>query len=81
MAIISTIVCDSCGERKSVTHSASDYPSVCGDCRRKEKDAAKAKHLTHLAGLTVEERLARIEENLYDEAMRPEPSRWDGRIG
>lgn len=63
MALIREFVCITCG---STVMEVTDYSNVCGQCRTNEANARKRMHLASLKGLTVEERLARIEEELYD---------------
>ena len=39
---------------------------TCGECESKNAADAKAKHMAGLAALTIEQRVAKIEEQLYD---------------
>lgn len=66
MAITTSIKCRKCGEKKYVTHSVSDYPTVCSDCRKIEADAEKTAFFAELDKLTTEQRLRRVEEWQYD---------------
>jgi len=55
-----------------------DFGSTCPSCRREAEEEKKREHLEALKKLSVEERLARIEEQLYDRpwskmGWRPEP--------
>jgi hypothetical protein len=80
MAILSTIICDSCGKEKSVTHSASrGPPSVCGQCRDIAADKDKKEFLHGLAKMPLKKRIERLESLLYDEGMKPPP--FDGYGG
>jgi reverse gyrase len=64
MAYIQQRECRECGETKSVNvHS---FNGMCPECRAKAASEKKRKTLAGLKGLTVEERLNRVEEILYD---------------
>lgn len=81
MAILSDIVCEVCKQTKSVCHSVSDFPTVCGECRQKQKDDELAKYLAERAALPLGERLALIEAELYHLSRRPEPFDYNTPIG
>lgn len=67
MAYLVNVECTSCGLSKPVTVGSGRVPpSLCLDCQKKEAAKSRRLHLKGLEGLTVEERLARIEELLYD---------------
>jgi hypothetical protein len=76
MALCRTITCSRCNERKEVWFSASDFgpPDICGGCSKKDRDASKRADLDALAALSMEERVARIEEWIY-EHRRNHPQR------
>ena len=63
MALVTDINCKSCGETK---HEVTDHSGVCQECRRKIASKARRVHLAGLRGMTPEERLERIEAQLYD---------------
>lgn len=64
MAYISQFVCTVCNEPR---HEVVVASGVCASCRRAEAIRARRTHLASLLGLTVEERLARLEAIQYDE--------------
>jgi hypothetical protein len=66
MAYITDCDCNVCGKTK--LEDGHTFRGVCSDCRKAEADKARRKHLAGLKGLTVEERLERIEAELYDTA-------------
>lgn len=78
MAILSHITCEQCGEKKDVMHSPSEVtPKFCDECKAKTKAEAKDRYLMSLGGLSIEERLRKLEEWIYD--YRPtyvEPPRF-----
>lgn len=43
----------------------------CSDCRAEEKSLHRREHFGKLSALTVEERLHRIEEQLYNMSQNP----------
>lgn len=63
MALVAEFRCTSCGQ---TVHEVVTCIDVCQACRKKEWKRAKREHLYGLAGLTLEERVRRIEEQLYD---------------
>jgi hypothetical protein len=65
MAYITEIKCTICGETKRECLYP-DNPNICDSCRNKEYSKAKRLYLASLKGLTIEERLSKIEEDLYD---------------
>ena len=77
MAIRSTIYCFECGETKDVVHSLrGGPPTICNECREWNEKNEKEKHLNALKQLPIEERIAKIEEWIYD--LRQDPP-WRGR--
>lgn len=64
MAYIQPRECRACGETKNVNVHA--FNGLCPQCRSEQEDAEKRQHLAGLKGLTVEERLERLEELFYD---------------
>ena len=80
MAIRSVITCQKCGKEKEVIHSVrKPAPDVCSECESAEEDSKKQKALAKLKKLSLEERVAKLEEFQYDEENAPPP--WDGRLG
>lgn len=63
MAFVTNFVCRTC---EAQVHEVVHPSSACASCRQKEASRKKRTHLASLKGLTVEERLERIEEILYD---------------
>jgi hypothetical protein len=68
MAYIHEIDCPKCGQTKT---EVKNVYGMCNDCVVKEKSAHKRMHLASLQGLTIEERMIRIEEQLYDLSLNP----------
>lgn len=63
MALITDFTCSDCDKEK---YEVVDGSGVCQDCRWKKATKAKRRFLSGLKGLSLEERLERIEELLYD---------------
>lgn len=67
MAIVSQIKCTACGREASVCHSASEpAPEICSSCQEKIKNSKKNVYLRELQELSLEQRIAKIEEYIYD---------------
>ncbi len=67
MALCRTITCSQCHQEREVWFSAADYPpDVCHGCREVEAELAKGRAMAELAALPMEQRIARIEEWIYD---------------
>lgn len=67
MAISSHILCRVCRKPCYVIHAANRAaPDICRVCADDEAADKKKKAMAKLSALTVEERLARIEEWIYD---------------
>ena len=67
MAIGSSIQCQVCGKDATVYHSVRENPpNVCGPCQLAKAVEEKQNHLDSLKQLSIEERIARIEEWIYD---------------
>jgi hypothetical protein len=70
------IFCMVCECRKTVCVSSSDMPPMsCDDCIEKDVKAKRVTHFAELDKLTIEQRLRKIEEWIYDYRPRhvPEP--------
>ena len=79
MAVTDTIKCNKCGQQKWVTYSLQyPCPMICDECIKSEKSDAKQQRLDSLALLSVEDRLAKIEEWIYDEQNKP---KYNGILG
>ena len=63
MAFVTDFQCKECKEEK---HEVYTYENICQDCRSNLASKKKRMFLSSLKGLTIEERLNRIEEVLYD---------------
>lgn len=84
MALLSSICCIKCKQTKEVLHASYQIaPDICDDCSQKQKEDDKVFHLYKLKKLTVEQRLAAIEEQLYDwmEYEGKNSKRFEERIG
>lgn len=67
MAYIVSYICMKCHKQKSTAVGAgSATPTQCEECTSKENDIKRRLHFSGLDGLTVEERLRKIEEWIYD---------------
>jgi len=70
LAYFSWINCRECGESKEVVCSAGmSDPIICGDCQNKIEKDKKKKHFEELDKLSLEERIRKIEENLYHNSI------------
>lgn len=63
MAFITEFTCRNCNKTKIEVINGT---SICQGCRSSLANKARRVHLSGLKGLTTQERLARIEETLYD---------------
>ena len=68
MAFVTEINCKVCGKTRT---EVTDHSGVCQDCRYKASSKARRIHLAGLKGMTVKERLERIEAQLYDDKQKP----------
>jgi hypothetical protein len=64
MALIRDELCQRCEQTKPV--DAHVFRGVCHECLKAEADQKRRMFLASLTGLTIEERVKRIEELLYD---------------
>lgn len=74
MAIVRSITCSKCGQYKREARSSSDFSNICLDCQAEIADQTRRQYLAGLKGLTIEERLSKIEAWIYD---RPSVSHKD----
>ena len=67
MALVVEFYCSicGCGETMAIPSGAA-RPNVCNACRQKEKSAEKRQYFSGLDGLTIEERLRKIELWIYE---------------
>ena len=66
MAIQTILNCKQCGERKYEYKDNNDYEQICNSCIVKNQDQDRQVYLDRLKNLTIEERMEKIEEILYD---------------
>lgn len=76
MAYVTDVKCKVCGETK---YEVTDNSGVCAVCRHQIADRRRREHLAGLRGLTVEERLDRIEAALYDVRAEERLKRLENR--
>lgn len=67
MALVVNFTCTVCKKGRSEAIGAGrPTPTVCGGCQKLANDCARREHFHGLDGLTVEERLRKIERWIYD---------------
>lgn len=67
MSVVSLIRCVECGRTADVSHAPhTSPPKTCGLCAKAEAGREREHHLAVLQTLTVEERLRKMEEWIYD---------------
>ncbi len=82
MAIISDFVCRQCGNNRTESHSVrSGPPEICSYCVEKNENEDRVTHLKGRSVMSIEERLARIESDIYDLTQQNQRPQWDGLIG
>lgn len=75
MALLGNITCSDCGQLKSVMYDpAKAPPKVCKDCRAVRVADKRKEHFAALDALSMEERVRRIEEWIYDFKFPVHPS-------
>ncbi len=67
MAFVTEFVCSKCEQPR---HEVVTHDRICGSCRASEGSRKRRTHLASLKGLTLKERIERIEEQLYDLDLR-----------
>lgn len=66
MALITDIHCKECGKTKyEVTH----HDSLCSDCRSDIIDKKRQEYLSGLKRLSIEDRISKIEADLYNRCV------------
>jgi hypothetical protein len=73
MAFITMITCTKCHKEKQVTCGSGQTKTVCNRCAAKEADRKRREHFGSLDGLTIEERLRKLEEWVYNYRPYKEP--------
>jgi len=64
---MTTITCTVCGENKQViVPSSGGYVNECGECKERIRAEMRDRHFAELDALTLEERVRRIEEWIYE---------------
>lgn len=67
MAIVTKIKCIKCGESRVVAHGANSMaPCICTDCVQKKALEDKKLYLDGLKKLSLEKRISRLEELMYE---------------
>ena len=56
--------CVVCNEEKEM--DLHDYKSVCSDCKQAKEDKARKEHFDALDKLSINDRLRKVEEWIYD---------------
>jgi hypothetical protein len=64
MAYIENCTCEKCGKTALVDKNS--FKGICAVCLKAEADKTRRMHLASLKGLSLEERLERLEAALYD---------------
>jgi hypothetical protein len=78
MAVLLRIFCRKCKQSKERFAGSGQYPTICSSCEKEEKAEAKAAYFAELDKLTLEERLRKVEEWIYE--YRPPVSLSDMRF-
>ena len=71
MAMLDEMLCPTCQQTVTVAVICGRYPDECGECSEKRKKEDKERTLGVLRFLPLEERIAKIEEKLYDIENHP----------
>jgi hypothetical protein len=79
MAVLRSFTCRKCGKPTREARCSGDYSDICGACTAKEANQKRREFLAGRAALSVEERLALLEEWIYD--YRPPRSIHDTFFG
>ncbi len=67
MAYVISIYCRGCNTSKQVTvGSGNPLPDLCHKCAKEKADEAEREHFHGLDGLTIEERIRRVEKWIYN---------------
>ena len=66
MACLIEVHCVKCGQTKQVLAGYESPVTKCDECREKEKAQKRRTHFAGLKALTLEERITKIEEWVYD---------------
>lgn len=66
MARIVNAFCHTCKESFQGVANAGSYPTECGNCHTKRQDRERREYFGALDALTIEERIRKIEEWIYN---------------
>ena len=66
MACLTEIRCAECGQTKQVLASYGQPVTECDECREKEKVQKRRTHFAGLKALSLEERIDKLEQWVYD---------------
>jgi hypothetical protein len=67
MAVITSCTCHTCGKSwRGAVGSGCPPHTECSECKTKRQDIARREHFGGLDGLSIEERLRRVEEWIYN---------------
>lgn len=81
MAFLETICCSVCNKTKQIiSNSGSFGPRICRECSAKQAAKQKKKYLAEYAALPLEERIAKIEEWIYEHNKEPHGYQWPPRF-
>jgi hypothetical protein len=74
MAFVTTIFCQTCNRDKQVTTSGGiSDPIICHECALKEEQNQMKMHFAGLKALSVEDRLEKLEQWMYEHKKTPHP--------
>ena len=71
VAMLDEMFCPTCQRTVTVAVICGCMPDECGECKEKREKEDKERTLSALRFLPLEERIAKIEEKLYDLENRP----------
>jgi len=66
MAIMRTVYCTRCRHTVQEARESGDYNSECNRCRAETAEYKRRKHFRELERLSIESRVRRIEEWIYN---------------
>lgn len=71
MAIYKTFYCQTCNRTVSEMMGSGEHRMQCSSCMEAKDQAAKAAHFAALHSLTLEQRVARLEQAEYERISSP----------
>jgi|GEM_PF-6589325 len=66
MVVITNDVCTKCHKLKQIISSAGQINTVCAECQLKEANEQRRAHFAELDAMSLEDRVRRIEEWIYN---------------